>query len=65
MMEKADIEDIICAILIGSITSSKGAEKIMEMCKPKLKESSNFFCEGQYDEGGDGCEKQCERCKNL
>tara|TARA_R110000737_G_scaffold251031_2_gene260606 strand:- start:210 stop:428 length:219 start_codon:yes stop_codon:yes gene_type:complete len=25
----------------------------------------SFFCEGQYDNGGDGCDVECESCKRL
>ena len=27
--------------------------------------SKEFFCEGRYNEGGDGSKEECESCKNL
>ena len=26
---------------------------------------TEFFCEGKYDNGGDGCKEECNSCKNL
>ena len=40
------------------------AKEYSNNCLTQVKDDS-FFCEGQYDEGGDKCEKECDRCKNL
>ena len=38
-------------------------ERLKQLTIPVVVDS--FFCEGQYDNGGDGCDVECESCKRL
>jgi len=64
-----DRNHTISAIECRDDNLSQGSMDLIQLMEDYAKEqvsiNTPFFCEGQYDEGGDGCDTQCESCKNI